>query len=68
MQFQLAALHLGAFVYYGSSQLLLKLKIDDPLDASPVHFFCGMWGVLASGLFANKVGRCRLTPGCVRTE
>jgi Amt family ammonium transporter len=43
-------------VYYGSSQLLLKLKIDDPLDASPVHFFCGMWGVLAAGLFANKVG------------
>jgi len=45
---------IGAFVYYGSSKLLLKLKIDDPLDASPVHFFCGMWGVIASGLFANK--------------
>jgi Amt family ammonium transporter len=35
---------IGGFVYYGSSKLLLKLKIDDPLDASPVHFFCGMWG------------------------
>ena len=45
---------IGAFVYYGSSQLLLKLKIDDPLDASPVHFFCGAWGVIAGGLFANK--------------
>jgi len=45
---------IGAFVYYGSSKLLLKLKIDDPLDASPVHFFCGAWGVIASGLFANK--------------
>uniref|UniRef100_A0A7S0X4C6 Ammonium transporter n=1 Tax=Mantoniella antarctica TaxID=81844 RepID=A0A7S0X4C6_9CHLO len=45
---------LGGFVYYSSSQLLLKLRIDDPLDAAPVHFFCGAWGVLAAGLFANK--------------
>jgi len=44
----------GAFVYYGASKMLLKLKIDDPLDASPVHCFCGMWGVIASGLFATK--------------
>jgi len=45
---------IGGFVYYGSSRLLLKLKVDDPLDASPVHFFCGIWGVLASGLFARQ--------------
>ena len=45
---------IGGFVDYGSSKLLLKLKVDDPLDASPVHFFCGMWGVVASGLFANQ--------------
>lgn len=45
---------IGAFVYFVSSRLLLRLKIDDPLDASPVHLFCGIWGVLASGLFANK--------------
>eukprot|EP00227_Mantoniella_beaufortii_P007662 CAMPEP_0197592266 /NCGR_PEP_ID=MMETSP1326-20131121/14999_1 /TAXON_ID=1155430 /ORGANISM="Genus nov. species nov., Strain RCC2288" /LENGTH=459 /DNA_ID=CAMNT_0043157949 /DNA_START=67 /DNA_END=1446 /DNA_ORIENTATION=- len=45
---------IGGFVYYGSSRLLMKLKIDDPLDASPVHFFCGAWGVIAGGLFANK--------------
>ena len=31
--------------------LLQKLKIDDPVDASPVHGFCGIWGVLAAGLF-----------------
>ena len=45
---------IGAFVYFASSRLLLRLKIDDPLDASPVHLFCGIWGVIASGLFANK--------------
>ena len=39
----------GAFVYQGSSMLLQKLKIDDPVDASPVHGFCGIWGVLAAG-------------------
>jgi len=44
----------GGFVYYGSSSLLKKLQIDDPLDASPVHFFCGIWGVLSVGLFAEK--------------
>ena len=31
--------------------LLQKLKIDDPVDASPVHGFCGIWGVLACGFF-----------------
>ena len=28
--------------------LLQKLKIDDPVDASPVHGFCGVWGVVAT--------------------
>jgi len=42
---------IGAFVYMGSSMLLQKLKIDDPVDAAPVHGFCGIWGVLACGLF-----------------
>lgn len=42
---------IGAFVYIGSSKLMLKLKIDDPVDAVAVHGFCGAWGVLASGIF-----------------
>jgi Amt family ammonium transporter len=44
---------IGGAVYFGSSKLLLnKLKIDDPLDAIPVHAFCGMWGVIATAAFA----------------
>jgi Amt family ammonium transporter len=43
---------IGGMVYVGSSRLMLKLKIDDPLDATAVHFFCGMWGLLAGGFFA----------------
>jgi Amt family ammonium transporter len=45
---------IGAFVLFGSSKLLLKLRIDDPLEAFPVHGACGMWGVLAVGLFAKE--------------
>jgi len=44
---------LSAPVYYGSSAMLKKLRIDDPLDAAPVHFFCGMWGCISVGLFAD---------------
>lgn len=28
-------------------------KIDDPVDAAPVHLACGVWGLLAVGLFAS---------------
>jgi len=43
----------GAFVYLGGSLLLEFLKIDDPLDAAPVHGFCGIWGALAVGIFGT---------------
>merc|ERR1712083_1204056 len=45
---------ISAWVYHGASCLLRKLKIDDPLDAFPVHGACGFWGVLAVGFFAGK--------------
>jgi len=41
----------GGVVYQGSSMLQQRLKIDDPVDASSVHGACGIWGVLACGLF-----------------
>lgn len=41
----------GGFVYQAASMLLQKLRIDDPVDASPVHGFCGAWGLIAAGLF-----------------
>eukprot|EP00440_Ansanella_granifera_P062424 gb/GFBE01067682.1/.p1 GENE.gb/GFBE01067682.1/~~gb/GFBE01067682.1/.p1 ORF type:complete len:548 (+),score=146.74 gb/GFBE01067682.1/:1-1644(+) len=42
---------IGAMVYQGASMLLVKLKIDDPVDAVPVHGACGIWGVIAAGIF-----------------
>lgn len=45
---------IGAFVYLGASKLMVKIGIDDPVDAIAVHGFCGMWGVLAAGLFSDE--------------
>eukprot|EP00929_Paragymnodinium_shiwhaense_P118182 TRINITY_DN8_c0_g1_i1.p1 TRINITY_DN8_c0_g1~~TRINITY_DN8_c0_g1_i1.p1 ORF type:complete len:386 (+),score=75.94 TRINITY_DN8_c0_g1_i1:769-1926(+) len=43
----------GGLVYQGTSMLMQKLKIDDVVDAVAVHGACGIWGVLACGLFGN---------------
>lgn len=40
-------------VYVFSSKLLVLLKIDDAVDAIPVHFFNGIWGCIATGLLAS---------------
>lgn len=45
---------IGGLVYYGFSKFLIKMKIDDAVDAIPVHFANGAWGVLAVGLFSDK--------------
>merc|ERR1712093_140211 len=47
---------LGGFVYVGSSTLIKKLQIDDPVDASSVHGSCGIWGCLAAALFDFGAG------------
>jgi Amt family ammonium transporter len=44
----------AGLVYYGFSKFLISMKIDDAVDAIPVHFANGIWGVIAVGLFANK--------------
>lgn len=45
---------IGGWCYLGMSKLLIKLRIDDAVDAIPVHFANGMWGCIAVGLFAEK--------------
>jgi Amt family ammonium transporter len=50
-----AAVVIGFFagiVYMIGSRFLEKVRIDDAVDAIPVHGFGGIWGLVAVGLFA----------------
>lgn len=51
-----AAVVIGSFAgffYLVASRLLVRLRIDDAVDAIPVHMVGGAWGVLATGLFSK---------------
>uniref|UniRef100_A0A1I8IE87 Ammonium transporter n=1 Tax=Macrostomum lignano TaxID=282301 RepID=A0A1I8IE87_9PLAT len=39
----------------GTARLVSRLRIDDPVGVIPVHMVCGVWGLLATGLFVDKV-------------
>ena len=43
----------GLLGYYSVAVLKGKLGYDDSLDAFGVHGMCGIWGALATGLFAT---------------
>lgn len=43
----------GFVVCYSVEWFDQKLRIDDPCGAISVHGMCGLWGVLAVGLFAD---------------
>ena len=44
------------FFYAGGKKLLELTKIDDAIGAFPVHGCCGIWGILATGLFDTTKG------------
>lgn len=51
-----AALVVGFFaggLYLWGSDFLIYLRLDDAVDAIPVHMFNGMWGLLAVGLLSS---------------
>ena len=43
----------GMLVVSASVYIEQTLKVDDPVGAVSVHGVCGMWGILALGLFAD---------------
>lgn len=50
-----AAMLIGAIagvLYLGGSNLLIKFRLDDAVDAIPVHMVNGIWGLIAVGLLA----------------
>ena len=54
-----AAVVIGFFAglfFLGTSLLLIRLRLDDAVDAIPVHLSGGAWGVIATGLFASPTG------------
>jgi len=51
-----AAVVIGFFaglIYLIGSNLLIRFRLDDAVDAIPVHMFNGVWGVIAVGLMAS---------------
>lgn len=40
---------IAGWVYIGGSKLMIKWRIDDAVDAVPVHMFGGAWGLLGCG-------------------
>jgi Amt family ammonium transporter len=47
---------IASLVYCFAAKLLECLKIDDPIEATPVHGFGGVWGLIAVGIFDNAEG------------
>lgn len=43
----------GGLLYLTACNALEKLRIDDAVDAIPVHLACGIWGVISAALFAS---------------
>lgn len=47
---------IGGVVYSGACKLCDVMTVDDPIEASSVHGFAGMWGLIAVGIFDNAEG------------
>ena len=43
----------GIVAFYGVNGLKKALKYDDSLDAFGIHGLAGIWGAIATGIFAN---------------
>lgn len=44
---------IAAFAYILGCKVIEKIKLDDAVEAVPVHLFGGIWGTLATGFLGN---------------
>lgn len=54
---------IAAFVYSFFSKFILAMNIDDPLEASSVHYANGVWGILSCIIFDHTNGFVSGNPG-----
>lgn len=47
---------IGSVAYSFACKAAQRFGIDDPIEASMVHGGCGLWGIIAVGIFDNKLG------------
>jgi ammonium transporter, Amt family len=53
----LTGLVAGALVVFSVETLEFRLKVDDPCGSVSVHAVCGIWGLLAAGIFSDIPGQ-----------
>lgn len=41
----------GSLIYLKTKMIIERFEIDDPLDITEVHGFCGIWSVISVGIF-----------------
>lgn len=46
----------GGIIFYYSRTVFHRFEIDDPLEVTEIHAVCGIWSLLAVGLFDVKTG------------
>mmetsp|Transcript_42 Transcript_42/g.99 ORF Transcript_42/g.99 Transcript_42/m.99 type:complete len:558 (+) Transcript_42:209-1882(+) len=54
---------ISGLIYLWGSSVLVKLRVDDAVDAIPIHLCSGVWGALSVGLFAVPEYLQLLHPG-----
>ena len=46
----------SSLVFISSRLVLKRFEIDDPLNVTSIHLMCGIWGLVAVGLFSSGSG------------
>ena len=47
---------IASILFMISRVILQKLQIDDPLNVISINLVCGVWGLIAAGIFSNSSG------------